>query len=468
MALRPAPAPAPDLELRLSRRPLLLILIALPLIAALAGFGLQQNGAPVWPTPPVVAPERGRILATDGTVLAEGDVASRRYPQGSLAAHVVGFSGAVQPDGRYGLEGVEYTLDARLQAGLDATLTIDPILQAAAERQLAASVQAHGAENGSVVMLEVGSGRILAAASVPTYDPNDQGRYDRAAIQNQAFLQQYEPGSVMKPFVVAALIQSERLQPTEVVPAPPTLRVGTKTFRDVASHPSELEIRDVLRYSSNTAMLHLTERFEPSELYGWLRHFGFGQSLPLRSAYTRPGTLNPWQDWVPQDQASATIGQSVATTPLQLAAAYAIFANDGVFVPPRLVEEEAPGEPYRVLSSEVARTVRGMLHYTVEESGLRHSIIPGVTVAGKTGTADIYSPEQGTYPDGWYSLTFAGMFPAEQPRVVMVVMLQKPDEDATSTYVAGPLFRAIGSEVVAHWGVAPGPENLAVWPSTAP
>lgn len=468
MALRRAVAPAPELELRLARRPLLLILLALPLLAALAGFGMQQRGAPVWPTPPVVAPERGRILAADGTVLAEGDVASRRYPQNSLAAHVVGFSGAVQPDGRYGLEGVEYTLDARLQAGLDATLTIDPILQSAAERQLAASIEAHGAENGSVVMLEVGSGRILAAASYPTFDPNEQARYERSAIQNQAFLQQYEPGSVMKPFVIAALLQSGRLDPNEVVPAPPTLRVGDKTFRDVAAHPDELPVRDVLRYSSNTAMLNLTERFEASELHGWLAHFGFGRSLPLRSAYTRPGTLNPWQQWVPQDQASATIGQSIATTPLQLAAAYAILANDGVFVPPRLVEEEAPAEPYRVLSSEVARTVRQMLRYTVEESGLRASRIPGVSVAGKTGTADIYSPEQGTYPDGWYSLTFAGMFPAERPRTVMVVMLQKPDENATSTYVAGPLFRSIGSEVVAHWGVAPQPENLAGTPSTAP
>ena len=460
MALRRATRTVPT-ELRLARRPLLLILMALPLLAALAGFGLQGHGAPAWPTPPAIAPERGRILAADGTVLADGDVASRRYPQGPLAAHVVGFSGAVQPDGRYGLEGVEYTLDARLQAGLDATLTIDPILQAAAERHLEASAIEHEAENGSVVMLEVGTGRILAAASYPSFDPNRQGAYSRRTIQNRAFLQQYEPGSVMKPFVIAALLQSGRLSPDEVIDAEPALRVGNKTFRDVARHDDELPVRDVLRYSSNTAMLHLTERFQPQELHAWLKHYGFGQILPLRSAYTRPGTLNPWQEWVPQDQASITIGQSVSTTPLQLAAAYSIFANDGVYVPPMLVEGEANPEPHRVLSTEVARTVRDMLRYTVEESGLSTSRIPGVTVAGKTGTADIYSPEQGTYPEGWYSLTFAGTFPADDPRIVMVVMLQKPHPDSTSTYVAAPLFRSIGSEVVAHWGVAPGPERLA-------
>jgi Cell division protein FtsI/penicillin-binding protein 2 len=156
-----------------------------------------------------------------------------------------------------------------------------------------------------------------------------------------------------------------------------------------------------------------------------------------------------------------TIGQSVATTPLQLAAAYAIFANDGIYVPPRLLEDELTPEPHRVLSRDVARTVRAMLQYTMEESRLSRSLIPGVTAAGKTGTADIYSPEQGRYPDGWYSLTFAGMFPAEDPRVVMVVMLQQPEEGATSTLTAAPLFRAIGTEVVAHWGMAPNPDVFA-------
>lgn len=463
MALRRVTRTVPT-ELRLARGPLLLILMALPLLAALAGFGLQGHSAPTWPTPPAIAPERGRILAADGTVMADGDVASRRYPQGPLAAHVVGFSGSVQPDGRYGLEGVEYTLDARLQAGLDATLTIDPILQAAAERQLEAAAIEHEAENGSVVMLEVGTGRIVAAASFPSFDPNRQGAYSRSVIQNQAFLQQYEPGSVMKPFVIAALLQSGRLTPNEVIDAEPTLRVGDKTFRDVARHDDRLAVRDILRFSSNTAMLHLTERFEPQELHAWLRHYGFGQTMPLRSAYTRPGLLNPWQEWVPQDQASVTIGQSVSTTPLQLAAAFSVFANDGVYVPPTLVEGEATPDPHRVLSSEVARSVRDMLRYTVEESSLVTSRIPGVSVAGKTGTADIYSPEQGTYPDGWYSLTFAGTFPVEDPKIVMVVMLQKPHPDSTSTFVAAPLFRAIGSEVVAHWGVAPGPERLAGTP----
>lgn len=443
-------------ELHLTRRGLMVVLITLPLIAALFGFASQQHGAPEFPAPPTEAPLRGRIVAADGTILADGAVGQRRYPQGSLAANMLGFTGSLQPDGRFGLEGLEYTLDGRLQAGQDVRLTLDPTLQAAAETNLARVVTENRAADGAAVILEVGTGRILAAASYPTFDPNRWRDAGRAEMVNRAFLQEYEPGSVMKPFVVAALLQTGRLAPDEVVDAPHSIRVGNKTFHDVAWHDPQLAVPDVLRYSSNSGMINLSWRFTPQELHDWLARYGFGQDLALESTYTRAGLLNPWQGWVPQDQASNTIGQSVATTPLQLAAAYSILAYDGVYVPPSLVEGEGVPAPHRVLSPEVAQAVRSMLIHVVEASGLKRSIIPGVSVAGKSGTADIYDPALGTYPDGEYSLTFAGMFPAERPRVVMVVTLQKPQVNKTSTYVAAPLFRAIGSEVVAHWGVAPG------------
>jgi cell division protein FtsI (penicillin-binding protein 3) len=445
----------PQTELFLTRRHLMLFVMVVPLLTALAGFALQGSQAPSWPGQLVDQTPRGRILASDGTVLAEGRPENRHYPEGTLAAHLVGFTGRVQPDGRYGLEGLEYTYDRRLQQGRDIRLTIDPDFQAAAQAELSATMEAVQAENGAVVMLEAGSGRILAAASYPEFDPNEQGAYPRAALTNRAFLHQYEPGSVMKPFVIAALMESGRLSPRETIPAEPCLRVGGNTFCDVARHDDELEVKDVLRYSSNTAMLHLTERFEPRELHSWLSYFGFGQPLGLQSTFTRSGHVNPWQSWVPQDQASVTIGQSMSVTALQLAAAYSIFANDGMLVTPRLLESEQVPEPYPVLSPEVAYTIRSMLRHTVEQSGLRHSKIPDVTVAGKTGTADVFDTSAGRYIEGDYTLSFAGMFPAERPRIVMVVYIQKPRLDTTSTYVAAPLFRAIGSKAVARWGVPP-------------
>lgn len=450
----------PQVELLLMRRHLILFVIVMPLLLALAGFALQGSHSPSWPGELTDPAPRGRILASDGTVLAEGRPENRQYPEGTLASHLIGFSGRVQPDGRYGLEGLEYTYDALLQEGRDVRLTIDPGFQAAAQAELRASMESVEAENGAVVMLEAETGRILAAASYPEFDPNEQATYSRANLINRAFLHQYEPGSVMKPFMIAALMESGRLSPREVLPAEQCLRVGNKTFCDVASHEAELTVKDVLRYSSNTAMLHLAERFSPEEHYDWLVRFGFGQPLALESTFTRSGRLNAWQDWVPQDQASVTIGQSMSVTALQLAATYSVFANDGMFVTPRLVEGESVPEPRPVLSPEVAYTIRSMLQHTVEESGLRQSKIPGVTVAGKTGTADVYDNELGRYVEGDYTLSFAGMFPAERPQVIMVVYLQKPRENFSSTYVAAPLFRAIGSAAVARWGA--GPDEMPV------
>ena len=150
----------------------------------------------------------------------------------------------------------------------------------------------------------------------------------------------YEPGSVIKPLVVAGLLESGRLLPNELIDSPMTLRVGAQTFRDVARHESVLSVPDVLAYSSNSGMIHLGQRFAPAELYDWLMRFGIGQDLDLSTAYTRTGILNPWYRWVPQDQATNVIGQNHSTTALQLAAAYSIFANDGLYVPPRLTEDE--------------------------------------------------------------------------------------------------------------------------------
>ena len=444
-------------ELRLHRGWLLAILLTLPLAASLAGFAAVQRGAPMWPEALTELPVRGAILA-------DGPAEARQYPHGSLAAPLLGFTGAVQPDGRHGLEGLEYTLDDRLRTGEPVVLTIDPTLQAAAEAHLAESVVATEADNGAAVILEVGTGRVLAAASYPTFDANAWRRADRDAMQNRAFLQHYEPGSIMKPFVVAALLESGRVVPDEVVDAPMHLRVGNKTFRDVAQHDPLLSVADVLRYSSNSGTIGIAQRFESAELHAWLAAFGFGQPMPLRSTFTRSGLLNHWQGWVPQDHASISIGQAVATTALQMAAAYSIIANDGVYVAPRLVEDEVVPESHRVLTPEVAMTVRHMMHYTVEASSLRASRVPGVSMAGKTGTADVFDVAAGAYLPGDYTVSFAGMLPAERPEVVMVVYVQKPRTSTSSTLVAAPLFRAIAAEVVAHWAVAP---DAPAWASAA-
>lgn len=448
-------APTPTPELRLHRGVLVGLAAVLPLVAALWGFATQQHGAPLWPGTLVEPVVRGTIRTADGAVLAEGPVGARRYPQAGLAGSLVGFTGAVQATGNYGLEGLEHTLDARLQAGGDVVLTVDATVQAAAEAQLAAAVANTQAQAASAVVLEVGTGRVLAAASWPTYDPNAYWEAPRATWQNLALLHTHDPGSVMKPFVVAALLEAGRLGPDELVPSPPTLRVGRQTFRDVVSHDPLLSVADVLRYSSNTGTIELAQRFESPELHAWIAGFGFGQPMALRSAFTRAGSLPDPNRWVPQDHASIAIGQGVSTTTLQLAAAYAVIAQDGLYVPPRLVEDEAVPAPHRVLSPETAMAMRAMLTHTVDAGSLRSARLPGIATAGKTGTADVYDATLGGYAAGRYALTFAGMFPAERPEIVMVVTVHEPTTSTSSTVVAAPLFRAIGAEVVAHWAVDP-------------
>jgi cell division protein FtsI (penicillin-binding protein 3) len=164
--------------------------------------------------------------------------------------------------------------------------------------------------------------------------------------------------------------------------------------------------------------------------------------------------MNPPEVWVPQDHASAVIGQSVSATALQLAAAYSIFANDGRYITPQIVEDEVdPERATQVLYPEVAHTVRDMLAYTVDNSSLKDAEVPGVSLAGKSGSADLYDPEQGYIDAG--TLSFAGIFPAEKPKVIGVIYLQNiREKGALSVSVTAPAFKAMASQVTALWNQA--------------
>ena len=438
--------------MRLHQRMLINVILLIPFFFALLAFGLRQQNFTAQPDRVSQVTVRGNILDRKGNILAQGPAEGRIYPHRQVAAPLIGFSGEEQANGKRGLEGLEQTLDARLEAGLDVTTTIDLSLQSAAQQALSETAAAYNAESGTAIVLQTGTGHILAAASYPEYDPNHQERYGAGAKNNRVFLQQIDPGSIFKPIVLAALLHSGKLNFDEQIPVAMSLEVGTQTFKDVMQHEDTLSVPDLLKYSSNVGMIEAAQRFEPSELYYWLRDFGFAKQVPLDEHYTGEGSMQHYDKWVPQDQASISIGQGITVTALQLAVAYSVFANDGMLISPRLALVDNPPKKQAVISTQLAANMRQMLVSAAQYGGARNSLVNGVRVAGKTGTADAFDHNTGTYQRGLYTTSFAGMFPADDPEAVVVVMMHKPQgEQLFGSTVAAPVFQEIVSAAMSLW-----------------
>ncbi len=407
---------------------------------------------------------RGSIKMRNGTVLAQSvnvkdgwaEREERRYPQDSSAGSLIGFKGADR-----GLEGLEYFFENNLKNGNDITLTLDPVFQAAAEAALERTILKNEAEAGSVVALESGTGRVLAVANYPRFNPNKWDFYPSKQRINRAFRNLFEPGSTVKALVAAALL-NENLVSTETSIAVPMHREVTgHNIDDPLKHGPELNLSDILTYSSNVGISTLAERMQESKLYEYLTKFGFGNSLDMDSVSDQAGHLPAWQRWYPIDRASMSFGQGLSTTTLGLAAAFSVLANDGLWLAPHLIEGEAGVRPRRVISVQAARSMRQILQGAVEHGSVREAaVIPGYCVGGKTGTAQV-SLNGKAYEKDVYSGLFAGFFPVDHPRVTMVVEVYNGKRFHHGADVSAPAFRDIAEEILAHWGVAPDPNKCS-------
>lgn len=395
--------------------------------------------------------DRGSILTLSGTVLAKTVDDQRVYPQGPLAGQLVGM---VNADG--GLEGLEHVYDERLAHGQNVTLTIDPTVQAAAEAVLGREVKDKQGDYGAVVALEVKTGRVLAAASYPPFNPASWRSFSAADRRNRPFLDTFEPGSVIKGLVVAAALNDGTTTPNTSYDTPMTRRVGQRwgsTIHDAVPHAPRLTTADILRYSSNVGMSHIAEGFSYQRLRGYLLDYGFGKSVELPAVNAQSGQLQPLARWNDLVRATNAFGQGMSVTLLQLAAAYNTVANDGFYVPPQLVADEPQPPGHRVLKPEAARAVRTMLRNAVDNQIARAAGIKGYSLGGKTGTAQVVV--DGRYSDTIYNSTFAGFFPAEQPRVTLVVMVHGARKEHHGSQVAAPIYRDIAAEVLSEWGLPP-------------
>ena len=402
----------------------------------------------------------------------------RFYPAGEVFAHVLGFTD-VDDAGQEGLElafdsalrgepGAKLVLrDGRRQvvddvenvrsprAGNHLALSIDQRLQFIAYRELKAAVKRHRAISGSLVLLDTRSGEILAMVNQPSFNPNADRSNRGGKLRNRAVTDVFEPGSTMKPFTVAVALDKGTIRAdSQIDTSPGFFRVGANQVRD-SKNLGVIDVATILSKSSNVGAGKIALGLEKRDLWQAMGALGFGRPAQTGFPGEADGQLSDYRRWARIDQATLSFGYGISVTTLQLAQAYAALANGGVLLPATLIKRDTAPEGQRVFSVDTAAAVRNMLEAVASADGTApQAAVQGYRVAGKTGTVKKFGPQG--YSDDRYLSLFAGMAPAREPRVAMVVMLNEPrGEKFYGGQVAGPVFSAVMSETLRLMNVAP-------------
>ena len=404
--------------------------------------------------------------AADILALKIPGVASQRefrrfYPMGEAMAHILGFTNIDDQ----GQEGLELAFDEWLTGkpgakrvirdlhgrivenvdlirpaapGRDLTLSIDRRIQYLANRELKTALLEHGASSGSVVVLDVASGEVLAMVNQPSYNPNAREAVEQGAYRNRAVTDVFEPGSVIKPFTVVAALETGKFRPDSVIDTTPgTLPLAGHVIRDVRNF-GRVDLTRLLTKSSNVAATKLALEMSNEHLHDVLRRFGFGEATGIGFPGESAGVLPSPRGWGVLHKATISYGYGLSSTALQLAQAYAVLGNDGVLAPPTFIRD-ARNPPRQVIDPQLARTLLGMLETVtgVEGTAQRANVV-GFRTAGKTGTSRMASA--GGYEKRYISV-FAGLLPASDPRFAVVVVINDPTgRDYYGGLVAAPVF----------------------------
>jgi len=387
----------------------------------------------------------------------------RYYPAGEVAGHLVGFT-SVDDVGQEGLElaydhwlggepGAKRVIQDRLgrtvedvegirppRPGQELACSVDLRIQYLAYRELKAAVQQHGARAGSVVVLDVRTGEVLAMVNQPAYNPNDREQLSASRYRNRAVTDIFEPGSSIKPFVAVAALASGRYAPDSVIDTSPGfMRVGIKTIQD-KHNLGRISLTTVIAKSSNVGMAKLALTLEPRYLWEALDAFGFGRVTGSGFPGESAGLLNHYSHWRPIGQATLSYGYGLSVTPLQLAEAYAVLATGGVKRPVTLRRVDTAESGERVLDARIAREMLRVMESVVSEDGTgNRAALIGYRVAGKTGTA--WKASAGGYSTDKYVAVFGGVVPASDPRLAAVVVIDEPGgRHYYGGEVAAPVF----------------------------
>jgi cell division protein FtsI/penicillin-binding protein 2 len=420
----------------------------------------------------------------------------RHYPEGDLGSHILGFVGidVTTNSGRAGHYGLESYYDRFLSAngvGLptkpngtlddlpsdavrylpslprkDLVLTLDRGMQWIAEDELDYALRYFRAQSGSIIAMDPRTGEILALASLPTFDPNEFATAEGDTFANPTVNLQYEPGSIFKTVTMAAALDTGVISPTMVLTDTGSISVGGRVFLNSNRRGfGRITIADALANSVNVITVQVAQLLGDEDFYHYVRRFGFGQPTGIDLAGEVNGLLKSPGDpnWSVSDLAANSFGQGMAVTPLQMLSAVAALANDGRYMRPYIVNARVAGEEVlfteptvvrEVVSPETARAMAEMMEYAVN-AGIRAARIPGYSVAGKTGTAQI--PTEDGYTEDETITTFVGFVPADDPQIVVLVKLDRPDPAISqwAAYTAAPTFARVTKRFIDYLNIPP-------------
>jgi cell division protein FtsI (penicillin-binding protein 3) len=424
----------------------------------------------------------GRIRNLDLPGITTVPDSRRIYPEGKLAAQVIGTVGT---DGQ-GLSGLEAADDDLLGGsngeqrvvldglgtaierntvapatdGENVRLTIDAGIQARTEEVLADVARTYRPENATAIVMDPRNAQVLAMANWPTLDPSDPGDADPRALQNTATGFTYEPGSTFKAFTVAGALMEHLVTPNTVFELPVELQVADRTISDAEPRgPESLTVAQILAQSSNVGAVKIGLELGAQRFYDWVRRFGFGEPTGIAFPGEERGIVPTPSEFSGSTMGNLPMGQGLSVTPMQMAAAYCAIANGGILRAPQLILDqggERVPEPagHRVISEKDSSELRTMLEGVLAPGGTASEVsVPGYTLAGKTGTAQV--AENGTYSNTDYVASFVGFAPAEDPRLLVAVVVNKPRGDIYGGSVAAPAFGQIAKFALPYLHIPP-------------
>lgn len=416
---------------------------------------------------------------------------SRFYPEGSSSAHILGFVGKTadgEDTGYFGLEGfydkdlaglpglVRSDLDLigrpiflgtqeriNPENGRDLVLNIDKSVQNIVKQKLLAGMNKYEAKEGCAIVADPNTMAILGLSCLPDFNPDDYYDYDGSWYKNGAISDLYEPGSTFKPLVMAAAMQEKLIKPDTRFNEDGPVKIGEYQIRTWDnSYEGNITMTQVLEKSSNVGMVFVGEKLGNKRLLDYIHKYGFGQETGIDLQGEVPGYLRPTKDWYPIDYATATFGQGLAVSPIQMITAFASIINGGNLMVPQVVGKlvsstrEQVIEPQKVrqvVSPQVSAQIRQMLLSTIENGETKYLRLPGYKIGGKTGTAQI--PIQGHYDASKTIASFIGFSPVDKPRFIALVVLKEPAASIWGAETAAPIFFDIAKDLIVYYNIAP-------------